>query len=204
MVSVSIVRGQVQKLFPTPVITDDLRGANKLNAELERSILERQAKAPGHQLSNRGGWQSEHDLEQWAGEAGKRVIRHALELADAHTSGPKGSGWRHEAWANVSASGHFNMPHVHSASFWSAVYYVSVGEGEGGQLVLHDPRLPGSQMHAPQLSLKGMGPELQAQIEPRPGLMVLFPAWLTHSVEPWHGTGQRISIAMNIRAGSRP
>ena len=47
---------------------------------------------------------------------------------------------------------------------------------------------------------KGMGPEIEARIAPRPGLMVLFPAWLSHSVEPWDGTGSRISVAMNIRA----
>jgi hypothetical protein len=30
--------------------------------------------------------------------------------------------------------------------------------------------------------------------------MILFPGWLSHHVEPWHGTGTRISVAMNIRA----
>lgn len=204
MVSVSISRGTVQKLFATPVVTDLLPSADKLNLELEPLILARQAEQPGHKLSNRGGWQSEHDLPIWAGEAGRMVIRHALLLADSHTYGPKGDGsrWRCEAWANVSGSGHFNMPHVHSGTFWSAVYYVRVGDGEGGQLVLHDPRMPGLQMHAPHLGFRGLGPEVQAKVEPKPGLMVLFPAWLSHSVEPWSGTGNRISIAMNIRAKS--
>ena len=202
MVSVSVARGTVQKLFATPVITDEMPAGTKLNAELEKLILARRAEAPGHKLSNRGGWQSEHDLPMWAGEAGKRLIQHALLLADAHTSGPKseGSRWRCEAWANVSGSGHFNMPHVHSGTFWSAVYYVGVGDGEGGELVLHDPRMPALAMHAPHLAFKGMGPEGEARISPKPGLMVLFPAWLAHSVEPWEGTGQRISVAMNIRA----
>ena len=58
MVSVSVVRGTVQKLFPTPVITDELRGAERLNAELETLIMGRQDADPGHKLSNRGGWQS--------------------------------------------------------------------------------------------------------------------------------------------------
>lgn len=204
MVSVSVARGTVQKLFPTPVVTDELPGAAKLNSELERIILERQAEAPGHKLSNRGGWQSEHDLPAWGGDAARRIVQHALLLADAHTAGPKGDGsrWRCEAWANVSASGHFNMPHIHSGTFWSAVYYVSAGDGEGGELVLHDPRMPGLAMHAPHLAFKGLGPEGEARIRPKPGLMVLFPAWLAHSVEPWEGTGKRISIAMNIRAKS--
>jgi uncharacterized protein (TIGR02466 family) len=202
MVSVTVARGNVQKLFATPVITDELRGADKLNDELEKVILARQAEDPGHKLSNRGGWQSEHDLPLWGGAAAKKLIEHALLLGDAHTVGPKTdrSRWRCEAWANVSGSGDFNMPHIHSGTFWSAVYYVRVGDGEGGQLVLHDPRMPGLQMHAPHLSFRGLGPEVVAKIEPKPGLMVLFPAWLTHSVEPWTGAGNRISVAMNIRA----
>ena len=202
MVSVSVSRGNVRKLFPTPVITDELRGSEKLNSDLEKLILDRQAQDSGHKLSNRGGWQSQHDFAQWGGESGKRLIRHALELADSHTSGGETgkSRWSCEAWANVSGSGHFNMPHVHSATFWSAVYYVNVGDGDGGELVLHDPRMPGLNMYAPHLRFRGTGPDVTAKIEPTPGLLVLFPGWLSHSVEPWQGTGNRISVAMNIRA----
>ena len=205
MVSVSISKGNVRKLFPTPVISDELRDAETLNAELEKLILERRAGDEGHQLSNRGGWQSQHDLVRWGGDAAKQLIRHALELADSHTSGGEAgkTRWRCEAWANVSESGHFNMPHVHSATFWSAVYYVSVGDGQGGELVLHDPRMPGLIMHAPQLRDRGPGPDVAAKFEPEPGLMILFPGWLSHSVEPWQGTGQRISVAMNIRAAAQ-
>jgi uncharacterized protein (TIGR02466 family) len=204
MVRVSVSRGLVHKLFATPVVTDRLPTADKLNSELAPLILAQQATTPGHRLSNRGGWQSEHDLPAWGGEAARAVIRHALLLADAHTTGPETdrSRWLCDAWANVSESGQFNMPHIHSATFWSAVYYVSVGEGEGGQLVFHDPRMPGIAMHAPHLGFKGAGPERQFEIVPEPGLMVLFPAWLWHSVEPWTGTGRRISVAMNIRARS--
>lgn len=205
MVSVSVVRGTVQKLFPTPVITDELRGAERLNAELETLIMGRQDADPGHKLSNRGGWQSEHDFARWGGAPGKRLIDHALALADSHTTGgqPGKPRWTCDAWANVSGSGHFNMPHVHSATFWSAVYYVAVGDGEGGELVLHDPRMPGLNMYAPHLRLRGLGPEVIAKVAPKPGLMVLFPGWLSHSVEPWQGKGQRISVAMNIRAAQQ-
>ena len=205
MVTVSLSRGKVLKLFATPVITDELPGASKLNAELQKLILDRQAADSGHKLSNRGGWQSEHDFTRWGGEAGKRLIDHALALADSHTSGgqPGKPRWRCDAWANVSESGHFNMPHVHSATFWSAVYYVQVGDGEGGELVLHDPRMPGLNMYAPQLRLRGLGPHTVAKVAPKPGLMVLFPGWLSHSVEPWQGAGKRISVAMNIRAAQQ-
>ena len=195
---------QVQLLFATPVIADEIAQADELNAALERIILDKRSEHPGMKLSNRGGWQSSHDFASWSGEDGRAVIQRAVELASAHTVGPRGSPprWILEAWANVSGPGAFNMPHVHGGSYWSAVYYVRVGEGEGegGQLVLHDPRMPGLRMHAPGVRFRNMGPELKAEIKPKPGLMVLFPGWLSHSVEPWDGSGERISIAMNIRA----
>ncbi|HEX6741508.1 MAG TPA: TIGR02466 family protein [Sphingomicrobium sp.] len=193
----------MRKLFPTPVIVDELAGADALNAELERAILAQVSSDSGLQVSNRGGWHSRRDFSDWAGEAGQRLVRHALALADSHTIGRDGSSppeWHMDAWANVSASGHFNMPHIHGGTFWSAVYYVRAGDGTGGELVLHDPRMPGLQMHAPGVRFRGLGGEGEAPITPKSGLMVLFPGWLAHSVEPWHGEGQRISVAMNIRA----
>jgi len=195
-------QGHIRRLFATPVVLDRVQGADALNAALERTIAERRAADSGLKLSNRGGWQSQHDFTSWAGAEGQALIARAAELAGAHSQSPSGGPprWRVDAWANVSGEGAFNMPHVHGGTFWSCVYYVRVGEGEGGQLVLHDPRMPGLRMHAPGVRFRGMGPELKAEIQPAAGLMVLFPGWLSHSVEPWQGTGERISVAMNIRA----
>ncbi|MBT5648726.1 MAG: hypothetical protein HOJ41_12770, partial [Rhodospirillaceae bacterium] len=36
-------------------------------------------------------------------------------------------------------------------------------------------------------------------IDPEPGKMILFPSWMEHAVHPFYGTGQRISIAANIK-----
>ena len=201
MASEAQSQGRVLRLFATPVIVDELDDAAALNAELEPLILGHRDKDPGLSLSNRGGWQSKRDFPRWSGEAGKRLVEHATRLASAHTTQPRGrrARWSIDSWANVSDSGNFNMPHVHGGSFWSCVYYVKVGEGEGGELVLHDPRMPALRMHAPGIGFKDVGPELLARVKPSEGLMVLFPAWLSHSVEPWDGTGRRISVAMNIR-----
>jgi uncharacterized protein (TIGR02466 family) len=196
---------KVMRLFATPVIVDEIEGAAALNEALEKAIVEQQSSDPGVKLSNRGGWQSKHDFPGWGGQAAKTLIAKAVELANGHTvtanSAPP--SWRVDSWANISGSGHFNMPHVHGGSFWSAVYSVRAGAGEGGQLVLHDPRMPQLRMHAPGVQFKDVGPELRVMIQPRSGLMILFPAWLSHSVEPWEGEGSRISVAMNIRARQR-
>lgn len=194
--------GQVLRFFPTPVLVDTIEDAADLNRQLEATILDQREKDEGLSLSNRGAWQSKRDFPKWAGEAGKSLVDRALALATANTATPDPAGprWSVDIWANVSGNGGFNMPHIHGGSFWSAVYYVRVGEGEGGQLVLHDPRMPALRMHAPRLRFKDMGPDVRVEVRPKAGQMILFPAWLLHSVEPWQGTGDRISVAMNIRA----
>ena len=115
--------GRVQALFVTPVVVDELGGAEALNAALERTILARRKQSPGLKLSNRGGWQSTHDFADWSGDEGHAVVRRALDLASAHAQRGDGSAppWKVEAWANVSGPGAFNMPHVHGGTYGAAV-----------------------------------------------------------------------------------
>jgi Putative 2OG-Fe(II) oxygenase len=35
-------------------------------------------------------------------------------------------------------------------------------------------------------------------IEPQPGMLLAFPAWLEHFVHPFFGEGERISVAINV------
>jgi uncharacterized protein (TIGR02466 family) len=190
------------------VILGAIDGAEGLNAELESAIRERMVSDEGVAKSNLGGWHSKTDLFDWGGEAAGRVAQTAIELANAHTAGVQGRSvkprWRIAAWANVSSAGNSNMVHSHPAAYWSAVYYVRVGNVSGGHLLLYDPRMPALRMHAPGLQFKDFGPEAMARIKPVEGRIVLFPSWLSHSVEPLDGEGERISIALNLTAPLPP
>jgi uncharacterized protein (TIGR02466 family) len=112
-------------------------------------------------------------------------------------------------WANVSQAGASNQFHTHPGAFWSAVYYVDDGyEGSddvslGGELLLLDPRMPMIRMAAPDLRFRrpGQQPDDQEKwFRPKSGMIVIFPAWLSHAVRPYNGTGSRISIAINLSA----
>ena len=37
-----------------------------------------------------------------------------------------------------------------------------------------------------------------AHIEPEPGTLIIFPAWLSHAVAPHLGNGDRISVSFNV------
>lgn len=110
---------------------------------------------------------------------------------------PVAPQWSFLRWANVSRKGDFNATHTHPGMTWSGVYYVDTGETPGqqdsGALRFSDPT-PGS-----AASFLPFVARAYPEIKPVPGLMVLFPSYLPHSVHPHRGDGVRISIAFNFR-----
>lgn len=192
----------VDRLFPTPVLICSLSDGELID-DLEAAICARRAEFPGIERSNVGGWHSAPDFLDWSGDAGKTLIQQVADLASEHSlvhkTGRQPDAWRVEAWANINETGHFNRLHGHGGAFWSAVFYVRA-DPESGPLVLSDPRYPMCGMHAPQLRFKDMGPQEEAIIRPSRGVLVLFPAWLMHSVGPSRGQGLRISVAINLSA----
>jgi len=200
---------RVELLFPTPLIVDQLENAVAVNDHLESVILDRRAESAGMQRSNRGGWHSDLKLLDWARAEITPVVRRIAELADSATIDTQAEpgqrrGWLLEAWANVSPPGVINVAHTHGASYWSAVYYVRVPKGNGGELMLHDLRMPALDMHAPALRFRNVESEQQYSLAPVEGMILMFPSWLSHSVNQWTGNGLRISVAINLTAGPRP
>ena len=74
-------------------------------------------------------------------------------------------------WATVHQDCIGHLAHIHESAVVSGVYYVNTPKGSG-HLILEDPRGP-----RPPFTNRMM-------VRPRPGLLVLFPPWLTHSVAP--------------------
>jgi uncharacterized protein (TIGR02466 family) len=198
-------------LFSTPLFRRVLPSALEVNGYLRELLLARETSdaRSGRQYSNVGGWHSEPDLqESWEDEM-RLVLGECQALASEATRrllDPDEILPPHRyaltAWANVSRQGHYNVPHVHMAT-WSAVYYVSVpaecaDAGVTGALELLDPRPPAAMVDMP-----GRFFRTRHIIKPQPGLLVLFPASIMHLVHPFQGSGERISIAcdLTIRTG---
>jgi uncharacterized protein (TIGR02466 family) len=204
---------QALSLFETMVVVDDLPGAQAVNAALKAAILAQRARSPGVAISNIGGWQSTHDLQNWGGEAAAALLKHLVGLADSHSVDIRSPGaprhrWVPEIWANVSPPSASNQIHTHPGAYWSAVYYVDDGADAGGaeaggDLVLVDPRMPMTMMTMPNLRLRKPGGapyEPQIALRPKNGRIIMFPGWLNHGVMPYRGTRERISVAVNLMA----
>ncbi len=199
-------------LFPTPLMTARLAGHETLNPALSATILTREAFDGGIIVSNLGGWHSNEFLD-WCGPNGEAVITAARQIVDRMTLMEVDDelvtaevDWRVTAWANVSRAGHANRAHAHAGAFWSGIYWVDDGGAAydpalGGLLEFADPRGVAPEMYAPQLrcAVKDCLSAGRAEVvTPAAGTMVLFPAWLMHSVTPYRGDRPRISVAFNF------
>jgi uncharacterized protein (TIGR02466 family) len=204
------IDAKVLKLFATPVILAQLPDCGALNRDLLQAIRAKMAEDPGTQHSNLGGWQSSWDMEAWGGPGVEHLLAVARQLAGQMTRDRQGQpvqvAWKVNCWANVNRSGHGNEFHTHPGSFWSGAYYVDDGgvaddPALGGAFEAQDPRGVGPAMYAPLLAFPGPdGAAVGASqtIQPRSGMMMLFPSWLSHAVRPYGGTRERISIAFNL------
>jgi uncharacterized protein (TIGR02466 family) len=201
---------QLELIFPHPFLRYVWRDSAELNAELRRRILAEENSAPGRGRSNIGGWHSEVGQLEFCGEAGKALLDRCVQMANyasdqvfrGYGRQPKPFGWIMQAWVNVNRQGDFNRPHTHPGSTWSGTYYVDTGMAEGVEdatpLSLWDPCQGRANTFFPITV-----PEM-IYIVPEPGLMVLFPSYIPHMVNPHKGAETRISIAFNLRKDPFP
>ena len=173
--------------FGTPIISHPWPNSEALNKELAEVILANESESEGMTRSNVGGWHSELDFFDWdypcIEALKKRVEEMTIELTRAITvvkEGTRSFKYRLSGWANVSRNGHYNGVHNHPNCLWSGTYYVQSGKpAEGhrnnGKLELLDPRAGVQLIHMEGTVLTG-----RYVVDPLPGLMIMFPAWLNH------------------------
>ncbi len=195
----------VRELFPIPVTVCQWQNPERVNKELREAIMTRFRSSPGVVNSNRKGWHSNFDLHTWPepciAEFLAMVRLSTAKLVAHTTSDPKFlDNWQVQiAWANVNPPGGHNRSHNHldEGAHLSGFYYVDLGAVatpvDSGRTIFEDrsgvaqPTLPGRDVQSREYALV-----------PKPGTMALFPASQFHHVEPYRGTGVRITIAFNL------
>ena len=136
-----------------------------------------------------------HDIEEFAPlvkliEDLARGVREFLHVGDC---GPlKVTG----CWANLNAPGVAHPMHSHPNNFLSGVYYVRVPAG-ADTINFHDPRPQTGVLRAPVSELSAENTD-QVVVRVAPGTLLLFPAWLPHSVDANRSAERRISVSFNL------
>jgi uncharacterized protein (TIGR02466 family) len=182
-------------------------GPRHLNARLEqlaRSLMREERNAA--RRTNCGGWHYAFDLFKLEDP----VVPEFRAVMEQHVQGflnhfrpeerTKHDRFQLKGWINVNRAGDHNLLHCHPGCLLSAVYYVHVPrEMNGGQIFFRDPRGPAVAMvESPHIELPWVGSGVGIPVTPATGLLLIFPAWLEHRVEPFQAEGERISVAFNV------
>jgi uncharacterized protein (TIGR02466 family) len=103
-------------------------------------------------------------------------------------------------WANVLGQGAAHRLHHHPNNFLSGVYYVRTGPG-ADTINFHDPRNQTGIIRPPVLELTAENTD-QVVVSVKNGTLLLFPAYLQHSVDANRGEQERVSVSFNLMFSS--
>lgn len=196
------LRESMLPIYATPIVNTLWQDVELLNQSLYKAAIKLEQQETGLVKSNIGGWHSDlnflNENIPAIQEFKQRLSQYIQEFnQQISNSGEHAKPMRLEAWANISRKGHYNSIHNHPNAYWSGVYYITgnptVDEHPfSGKLELIDPRPAASVAYDEDNSLYG-----RFLLNPLPGQIILFPAWLQHQVHPYFGEEPRISIAFN-------
>ena len=184
-----------EEFFPTSVFGKDIKLDND---KLAQDIVNWSNQDQGLQKTNYKGWHSKTDM------ASKPEYQPLVDELMIMCKDMFKEEWLDREpvlgnmWANINPKDGMNQPHIHPNSLFSGVYYVK-SNPQSGRLKIYDPR-PGAQIVMPT-RLKGQPPKhlwRDANIDPIPGRIIMFPAWLWHAVEPNQSDELRISVSFNF------
>jgi uncharacterized protein (TIGR02466 family) len=194
----------MRQLFVTPVFEEQVAD-EALLAELAHSI---RSLAEDDEAGKR--WSREHGYKGYTSYASlddlpqrdpgfadlKRLLnRYAASFA-------KDLGWSvkpklDSLWVNLLKSGGHHSAHIHPHSVLSGTLYVETPAGSG-PIRFEDPRLP-MMMAAPVRVSDAPEPLRQfVDVEPEPGLLLMWESWLRHEVRSGSGRGERLSVSFNF------
>ena len=188
--------GNLVTMWPTTIYQHDLADIHQFNTALQDQILDREATDASKSFGVVGGRKSSPDLLTWQTADTQRLTEHIIDacttmlgLTDNEPLPPMSA----HAWAVVYRPGGSHELHGHHDAAFSGVYYVAASSDPagGGAIEIYDPRmaLHARHPHRPPQALR---------IQPRPGLLIAFPAWALHRVLPVTSTELRICIAFNV------
>ena len=184
-----------EEFFPTNVYGKDVQLDNN---KLTQDIINWSNQDPGVAKTNVKGWHSTTDMAtkpEYQPLVNELMIMSKDVFKEEWLDREPVLG---NMWANINPKEGSNQPHIHPNSLFSGVYYVK-SNPQAGRLKIYDPR-PGAQIVMP-VRKEGQPPKhlwRDANLDPFPGRVIMFPAWLWHSVEPNQSDELRISVSFNF------
>lgn len=188
------------EIFSTPIWTMLIKDYKKVNKKMFDYIKSLQLDNPnGIRKSNIEGWHSSYfDLESENPRFFLNSIKSSLDVL------LNDMGWDLKnqkikitsMWSIINNKNASNARHIHSNNYISAAYYVKASKN-CGNIIFYDPRNEAVFRH-PKINKPNKFNSNIFSIEPKDGLLVMFPSYLHHSVDLNHSNDERIVISFNI------
>jgi uncharacterized protein (TIGR02466 family) len=190
-------KADLLRMFPTFVWKAELRP--EIHQPINDSILRTLGElgAPLADLMPGESWQSGHGMHELDGFRGVvdcigQSAEGVLDYLKVGHASLKVTG----CWANVNAPGAGHHVHNHPNNYLSGVYYVQTQPGANSINFL-DPRPQTAIIRPPITALTAENTE-QVVVDVADGMLLMFPAWLPHSVDANRSDRTRISLGFNL------
>ncbi len=148
-------------------------------------------------LARGQGWQSvttlhEHEEFRELCAYGRDLARSVLRFLRIGVDAVVITG----CWATVLARGAAHRAHTHPNNFLSGVYYLRTPAGADTS-AFHDPRSQAGVIRPPVVELTAENTD-QVVVRVCPGTLLMFPSYLSHSVEASGSDDERASVSFNV------
>ena len=195
-------KSQILKLFPQPVFKYQIDDYKNINNEWLDYIYMLNVKDNiGVKKSNINGWHSKpFDLDDKKSIPNKFFSHINKNIKDVF----KNFGWVFDdtkvkctsMWAIINKKGNFNIEHTHSNNYLSAAYYVKAPEN-CGNFKASNPNIISRNIYPKSLESTELNSN-SASITIKEGDLIIFPAYLPHSVDENKSEEDRVIVSFNL------
>ena len=189
-------------LWPTQMMKITLPGSDQANPLLGQFLqdLDQQSEQMTTDYLSTNLFDQGHPALQWLHQSCQRaVVDYAQALGIDYSV-----DFLIQAWANINRMGDYHNLHNHPHAWLSGTYYVAIPEFDSlppgrddrtpNCISFYDPR-PQANMNA----IRGDGQvDPEHRVQPTPGLLILWPAFVHHLVHPNLSHEPRISVSFNV------
>jgi uncharacterized protein (TIGR02466 family) len=188
--------------FTTPVYKTKIQNSNIINADLIEKILNWKNIDSGLHRSNvNNSW---HSLDHMNFMPEYRELYNIIKkvmnvISENEQYCDKYDLQCSNMWANVNQKNSYNKVHIHPGALWSGVYFVKT-PNNCGRLKIFDPRIQ-SHIIEPVFKNNNVPKNNLNEIyyTAEEGVLLFFPGWLLHEVEPNLSDDLRISVSFNFK-----
>ena len=192
--------------FPTPIFDKEEAMSDEFNQRLKKWIIDysntkEEAKNWSKQFygtgfTSYGSDQKLHEKEAIFHELAKGLVPHVKEFLDSMKAVPPTQIVCNDMWCTINKPTSIHPRHIHPLSACSGTYYVDA-EPEMGNINIHDP-----------YDNRAMGAMFEKEspfafdtysINVKSRKIVMFPGWVSHSVQQNLSNKDRIGVSFNYR-----